>query len=138
MSKTLLVVDDAAIVRAKIKEVAEEIGWTVVGEAQNGKEAVEIFAQKRPFIVTLDLVMPECDGLQALREILAMDPEAKVIVISALGQKNILKDAFKLGAADFLIKPFDRRMLINTLQQFVAEGYQSPTRVAVEHAACEN
>jgi len=134
MMKTLLIVDDAAIVRTKIKEAATEAGWVVVGEAKNGKEAVELFVQKKPLIVTLDLVMPECDGLQALREILAVDPEAKVVVISALGQKDILKDAFKLGAADFLIKPFDRRMLINTLEQFVTEGYQSPTRAVLEQA----
>jgi len=134
MMKTLLIVDDAAIVRTKIKEAATEAGWVVVGEAKNGKEAVELFVQKKPLIVTLDLVMPECDGLQALREILAVDPEAKVVVISALGQKDILKDAFKLGAADFLIKPFDRRMLINTLEQFVTEGYQSPSKAVLEQA----
>ena len=71
-------------------------------------------------MVTLDLVMPEYDGIYALREILAVDPNAKVVVISALGQKNVLKDAFKLGAADFVVKPFDKRGLTNTLEQFAA------------------
>jgi two-component system chemotaxis response regulator CheY len=71
---------------------------------------------------TIDLVMPEYDGIYALREIMALDPNAKVIVVSALGQKNILKDAFKLGATDFIVKPFDKRTRANTLEQFVSTG----------------
>jgi len=118
MAKTLLIVDDAAVVRQKIKDVASGAGWEVVGEAGNGAEAVRRYAELRPAAVTLDLVMPEFDGIHALREIMAIDPDAKVIVVSALGQKNILKDAFKLGAADFIIKPFDRQALVNTLEQF--------------------
>jgi len=118
MDKTLLVVDDAVIVREKIKETARAAGWEVVGEASNGKDAVRRYAELRPAAVTLDLVMPEYDGIYALREILATDPNAKVVVVSALGQKNVLKDAFKLGAADFVVKPFDRRTLAATLEQF--------------------
>jgi two-component system, chemotaxis family, chemotaxis protein CheY len=120
MAKTLLVVDDALIIREKIKETARGAGWEIVGEACNGQEAVERYAQLRPTAVTLDLVMPETDGIFALRGILAIDPGAKVIVVSALGQKNVLKDAFKLGAADFVVKPFDRRTLTSTLEQFAA------------------
>jgi two-component system, chemotaxis family, chemotaxis protein CheY len=116
--KTLLVADDAAIVREKIKEAARQAGWEIVGEARNGKEAVERYVALRPAVVTLDLVMPEYDGIYALREILTVDPNAKVIVVSALGQKNVLKDAFRLGAADFVVKPFDKRALTNTLEQF--------------------
>ena len=118
MAKTLLVTDDAAIIRAKIKEVAMSVGWTIVGEAKNGKEAVEKFAQLRPTVMTVDLVMPEYDAIYALREVLALDPNAKVVVISAIGQKHILKDAFQIGAADFVVKPFDKAMLIKTLEQF--------------------
>ncbi|MCE5266535.1 MAG: response regulator [Planctomycetaceae bacterium] len=118
MANTLLVIDDAAIVREKVKEAARIAGWEIVGEAGNGREGVERFAQLRPSVVTLDLVMPECDGICALREIMAIDPTAKVVVISALGQKNILKDAFKMGASDFVIKPFDWHTLTSTLEQF--------------------
>ena len=135
MKKTLIVTDDATIVREKIKEVARSAGWEIVAEAKNGKEAVEKFAELRPMAMTIDLVMPEYDGIYALREIMALDPNAKVIVVSALGQKNILKDAFKLGAADFIVKPFDKRTLANTLEQTVSaaqtgeaapsEGYAS-------------
>jgi len=79
---------------------------------------VERYSATKPSVTTLDLVMPEFDGIYALREIMASNPEAKVIVISALGQKNILKDAFKLGAADFVVKPFDGPTLASTLEQF--------------------
>jgi two-component system, chemotaxis family, chemotaxis protein CheY len=119
MEKTLLIIDDAMIVREKIKDTARDAGWEIVGEASNGKEGVERYLELRPTAVTLDLVMPEFDGIYALREILAADPGAKIVVVSALGQKNVLKDAFKLGAADFIVKPFDRRTLAATLEQFI-------------------
>jgi two-component system chemotaxis response regulator CheY len=120
--KTLLIADDAAIIRAKIKETALGAGWTIVAEARNGKEAVDRYAEHHPAAVTVDLVMPEYDGIYALREILAQDPNAKVIVVSAIGQKNVLKDAFNIGAADFIVKPFDKNALIKTLEQFATAG----------------
>jgi two-component system, chemotaxis family, chemotaxis protein CheY len=140
MAKTLLVADDAAIVRAKIKEAAGSAGWEIVGEARNGKEAVDRYVELRPMVTTIDLVMPEYDGIYALREIMTLDPNAKVVVISALGQKNILKDAFKLGAIDFIVKPFDKRALANTLEQLVAgaeasDGGPSPASGSAESGA---
>jgi len=126
MAKTLLVIDDAVIVREKIKEAARGAGWEIVGEARNGQEGVKRFSELRPAVVTLDLVMPEYDGIYALREILTVDPDAKVIVVSALGQKNVLKDAFKLGAADFVVKPFDKQTFINTLEQFASPPVPTP------------
>jgi two-component system, chemotaxis family, chemotaxis protein CheY len=132
MAKTLLVTDDAAIIRAKIKEAAIGAGWTIVAEARNGKEAVERYTELRPTAVTIDLVMPEYDGIYGLREILAVDPNAKVVVISAIGQKNILKDAFKLGAADFVVKPFDKQTLARTLEQFVPAEAAAPAAAAGE------
>ena len=120
MAKTLLVTDDALIIREMIKDAAVSAGWEIAGEAGNGQEAVERYRELRPDACTLDLVMPEYDGLHALRGILGIDPEARVVVVSALDQKNVLKDAFKLGAADFLVKPFDKRVLIETLEQQVA------------------
>jgi two-component system, chemotaxis family, chemotaxis protein CheY len=117
MAKTLLVADDAAIIRAKIKEVALSAGWSIAAEARNGKEAVERYNECHPTAVTVDLVMPEYDGIYALREILTADPNAKVIVVSAIGQKGVLKDAFNLGATDFIVKPFDKQVLLKTLEQ---------------------
>jgi two-component system, chemotaxis family, chemotaxis protein CheY len=124
MTKTLLIVDDAAVIRQKIRDIACSAGWQVLGEAADGGGAVQLYDELRPTAVTLDLVMPELDGIHALRGILSIDPDAKVIVVSALGQKNILKDAFKLGASDFITKPFDRQNLINTLEQFAV--YEDP------------
>lgn len=127
MAKTLVVTDDAAIIRQKVKEAARSAGWEIVGEARNGKEAVERYAELRPSVMTIDLVMPEYDGIYALREIMALDPNAKVIVVSAIGQKSVLQDAFKLGAADFIVKPFDKQALAKTLDQFA--GCEEPAAV---------
>jgi two-component system, chemotaxis family, chemotaxis protein CheY len=122
MAKTLVVTDDAAIIRQKVKEAARSAGWEIVGEAKNGKEAVERYVELHPTAMTIDLVMPEYDGIHALREIMALDPNAKIIVVSAIGQKSVLQEAFKLGAVDFITKPFDKQTLVKTLEQFVVDG----------------
>lgn len=109
MSHTLLVTDDSMIVREMIKDLATEAGWTVVGEAANGQEAIDRFRELRPDAMTLDLVMPEFDGLHALRGVRQCDPNAKVLVVSAIDQTDVLQEAVKLGAADFIVKPFDKR-----------------------------
>ena len=119
MSRTLLVTDDAIIIREIIKDVAESAGWTIVGEASNGQEAIDRYVELRPDACTLDLVMPEYDGLHALRGIIAANPNAKVLVVSALEQTAVLKEAFRAGATDFLVKPFDKDVLIRTLDQMV-------------------
>jgi len=121
MSKRLLITDDAMIIREMIKEVATRAGWEVVGEATDGAMAVESYQQLRPDVVTLDLVMPHYDGLYALRGILAADPEAKVVVVSAVDQTSVLKEAFKLGATDFVVKPFEKQALVDTLAQLAPE-----------------
>jgi two-component system, chemotaxis family, chemotaxis protein CheY len=119
MTRTLLVTDDAMIIRQLIKDMAGSTGWEVVGEASNGQEAIDRYRQLRPDAVTLDLVMPEHDGLHALHGIMEFDPAAKVLVVSALEQRGVLKDAFKAGAADFIAKPFDRKSLQTTLDHLV-------------------
>jgi len=120
MSKRILVADDALIIREMIKDRAREAGFEVVGEAVNGREAFEKYADLRPDVVTMDLVMPDYDGLYGLREIMQACAEAKVVVVSALDQKPVLKEAFKLGAADFIVKPFDHALLIQTLERVIA------------------
>jgi two-component system chemotaxis response regulator CheY len=119
MPVRMLVVDDAMIIRELIKEAAGEAGFTVVGEGANGQEAIERYRELRPDVVTLDLVMPQFDGLHALEGILGIDPQARVIVVSALEQTTILKDAFRKGAADFITKPFDKKLLIATIENVV-------------------
>lgn len=121
MTKTLLVADDALIIREIIKDMATSAGWTVVGEASNGQEAIERYRELRPDVVTLDLVMPERDGLYALHGIMELDPHAKVLLVSALEQRGVLKDAFKAGAADFVSKPFDKDNLQSTLAQLLPD-----------------
>jgi len=122
MSRTLLIVDDAIVIREMIKDIVTSAGWTVVGEGANGRQAIDCYQQLRPDAVTLDLVMPEFDGLHGLRGIKSVDPEARVLIVSALNQKAVLKDAFRAGATDFLVKPFDRTALTSTLDQMVPGG----------------
>ncbi len=122
MSKKLLVIDDALIIRAMIKDAAETAGWQIAGEASNGQEAVERYQQLDPDAVTLDLVMPDYDGLHALRGILEHDPDAKVLIVSALDQRNVLKDAINLGAADFIVKPFQKDCLTGALEKMVSSN----------------
>ena len=115
MTRRLLIADDAEIMREIIKDTATEAGWEVVGFACDGQEAIEKYKELSPDVVTLDLVMPQYDGLYGLRGILAYDANATVLVVSALDQRNVLKDAFKTGATDFLVKPFDKAQLISAL-----------------------
>ncbi len=103
----LLIVDDALIMRMKIKEIANAAGWDVVAEAKNGQQAVELYQQHQPDLVTLDMVMPELDGLAALRAIRQLDPQAQVVMVSAVDQKDRLNDCITSGAVDFIVKPFD-------------------------------
>lgn len=96
-------------------------GWEVVGEASNGQEAIERYRELHPDAVTLDLVMPEYDGLYALHGIMEFDSEAKILVVSAVEQRGVLKDAIKAGASDFVAKPFDKQSLAVTLEQLVPQ-----------------
>jgi two-component system, chemotaxis family, chemotaxis protein CheY len=113
--KRLLVVDDALFMRKMICGVATEAGWEVVGEAGDGRTAVSLYQQLHPDLVTMDLVMPVMGGLEALRHIRAIDPDAKVIVVTALDQKQVLMDSIRDGAIDFIVKPFERERVLNLL-----------------------
>ncbi len=115
--KRLLVVDDALFMRKLIFGVAIEAGWDVVGEAANGEEAVSLYQQLRPDLVTMDLVMPVMGGLEALRKIRELDPRAQVVVVTALDQKQALMDSIRDGAIDFIVKPFERERVLNLLRK---------------------
>ncbi len=127
MSKTLLVVDDSLIIRKMIGDTATEAGWRVVGEASNGQEAIDRYVELRPDLVTLDLIMPDTDGLHGLHGIMQKDPNAKVVVVSALEQKGVLQEAFRAGAADFLLKPINRALLADTFRQLAGDASPAST-----------
>ena len=116
--KRLLVVDDALIMRAMIKDIAQQAGWEIAGEATNGRECLERFRELSPDLVTLDIVMPELDGVKALRQLREEHPNAAVVMVSAIDQKEKLAECIRLGARDFIVKPFDRDHLRSLFQRY--------------------
>ena len=111
----VLVVDDAAFMRKMLSDALASGGHEVVGEADNGVEAVERFQELRPELTTLDITMPEKDGLAALAEIIAIDPAARVVMCSALGQEGKVLESIKLGAKDFVVKPFQAERVLEAV-----------------------
>jgi two-component system, chemotaxis family, chemotaxis protein CheY len=116
----ILVVDDAAFMRRMVIDVLESGGHEVVGEAGNGNEALARFQELRPDVTTLDITMPEKDGLTALREIIALDPGAKVVMCSALSQESKVLEAVRSGAKDFIAKPFQAGRVLSAIDKVVA------------------
>lgn len=112
----ILITDDAAFMRAMLRNVLEGDGYTIVAEAVNGVEAVNLYKQHRPDLVTMDITMPEMDGLTALAEIRRMDPQAKVIMCSAMGQQKVVVDAIRSGAKDFMVKPFQKERVLEAIR----------------------
>lgn len=113
----VLVVDDAAFMRKMVSDALMGGGHEIVGEAANGAEAVQRFQELRPDIMTLDITMPEKDGLAALKEIIAVDPGAKVVMCSALGQESKVLESIKLGAKDFVVKPFQVDRVLSAVEK---------------------
>ena len=128
-AKRVLIVDDALIMRKRIKDIAEEAGWQVAGEAKNGEEAVSLYQQESPDLVTLDIVMPEMDGVSALKQIIRNDPHARVAMISGVNQKKKLAECIQAGAIDFIVKPFDKASLRRFFEKYLAaESQKQETR----------
>jgi two-component system chemotaxis response regulator CheY len=115
----ILIVDDAAFMRMMVKENLKKSGYTEFAEAGNGEEALAQYAQIRPDLVLLDITMPVKDGITALQEIKAQDPNAKVVMCSAMGQENMVIEAVKLGALDFIVKPFKPERLLQTVKNIL-------------------
>ena len=118
--KRVLVVDDAAFMRMAIKRILDGNGFEVIGEAENGAIAVKKYKELKPDIVTMDITMPEMTGLEALKEIRKFDPEAKVIMVSAMGQEGMVRETIMLGAKSFIVKPFKNDYVIQTLNKVLA------------------
>jgi two-component system chemotaxis response regulator CheY len=118
MSK-ILIADDAAFMRIMVRDNLAKAGYSDFSEARNGEEVVEIFAAERPDLVLLDITMPVKDGITALNEIRGIDPEAKVVMCSSMGQETAVIQAVKLGALDFIVKPFRPGRLIQTVNNAI-------------------
>ena len=116
----VLVVDDAAFMRKMVGDALAKGGHEVVGEAGNGSEAIDRYRELKPDVMTLDITMPERDGIAALKDIIELDPAAKVVMCSALGQESKVLESIKLGAKDFVVKPFQPHRVIGAVEQALA------------------
>ena len=116
----LLVVDDATIMRKRIAGIAREAGWEIVAEAKNGLEGLAMYREHEPDLVTLDIVMPELDGVETLRQLRTEAPESRVVMVSAVDQRAKLRECIALGALDFVVKPFDKERLLSLFKKYGA------------------
>ncbi len=117
MAVNILIVDDLAFIKIVLRDILEKSGFRVVGEASNGDEAIRLYQEKRPDVVLMDITMPGMDGLTALKRIRDMDPAARVIICSALGQQRLIVQAIQLGAKDFIVKPFQPQRVVSALKK---------------------
>jgi len=113
--KKVLIVDDAAFMRGSLRMMLERNGFEVIGEAENGNIAVQKYTELKPDLVTMDITMPEMDGIGALKQIKQLDPSSKIIMISALGQESYVREAIILGAKGFVVKPFKEDAVVKAL-----------------------
>lgn len=118
--KRILVVDDAAFMRMMLKDILQKGGYEVVGEAVNGIDAIEKYNALKPDLVTMDITMPEMEGIEALQKIRSADPGAKVIMCSAMGQQLMVVQAIQSGAKDFVVKPFQPDRVLAAVQKVLA------------------
>ncbi|MBQ8982870.1 MAG: response regulator [Lachnospiraceae bacterium] len=119
MAKNILICDDAAFMRMMIKDILTKNGYNVVAEAENGAKAVEKYQETKPDLVLMDITMPEMDGIQALKKIKSMDPNASVIMCSAMGQQAMVIESIQSGARDFIVKPFQPDRVIEAVKKVV-------------------
>ena len=117
MGKSILICDDAAFMRMMLKDILVKEGFEVVGEAVNGADGVEKYNSLKPDLVTMDITMPEMDGIAALKAIKASDPAAKVIMCSVMGQQAMVIESIQAGARDFIVKPFQKDRVIEAIRK---------------------
>lgn len=117
MSQTVLICDDAIFMRTMIGDILTQAGFQVLGEAENGVQAVDRYRELKPDFVTMDIVMPEMGGIDAVREIMREDPEAKILMCSAMGQQALVIEAIQAGARDFVVKPFQPSRVLEAVQR---------------------
>ena len=117
MAHRILIVDDAAFMRMMIKDILVKNGYDVVGEGADGHQAIELYKETNPDLVTMDITMPEMDGITALKVIRKINPNAKVIMCSAMGQQKIVRESIEAGAKDFIVKPFEEIRVIDAINR---------------------
>ena len=117
MGKNILICDDAAFMRMMIKNTLTQNGYTDIIEAKDGAEAVQMYSDEKPDLVIMDITMPNMDGIEALRTIKGSNPESRVVMCSALGQEKMVLEAIKLGAEDFIVKPFKPERIMKTIDK---------------------
>jgi two-component system chemotaxis response regulator CheY len=117
MAINVLIVDDLAFIKIVLRDILEKAGFRVVGEASNGAQAITMYQDTRPDVVLMDITMPDMDGLTALKKLREIDPEARVIICSALGQQRLIVQAIQLGAKDFIVKPFQPPRVVSALKK---------------------
>lgn len=115
--KKILVVDDAAFMRLMLKGILSKNGYEIVGEAENGEEAVEKYRSLSPDLVTMDITMPIMEGVEAVRQIKKLDPNAKIIMCSAMGQQTMVVESLQAGAKDFIVKPFQEERVLESIRK---------------------
>ncbi len=120
MAKRVLIVDDAVFMRMMIKDILTKNGYEIAGEASNGIEAVQEYQNTKPDIVTMDITMPEMNGIEAVKEIRKIDPNARIIMCSAMGQQAMVMEAIQAGARDFVVKPFQSDRVLDALNKALA------------------
>jgi two-component system chemotaxis response regulator CheY len=113
----ILVTDDAAFMRMQLKNIFQSLGHEVVGEAENGQVAIDMYSELKPDLVTMDITMPEMNGVEAVKNIKANDPGATIIMCSAMGQQQMVLEAIQAGAKDFIVKPFDQDRIKQALEK---------------------
>lgn len=122
MALRVMVVDDALFMRNMLKDIFVRAGYEVVAEAENGEVALELYLETRPDLVTMDIVMPKKSGIEALQEIMASDPDAFVVMVSALGQDSLVLEAVESGAKDFIVKPFKEEKVLDIVRRITGQG----------------
>ena len=111
-----IIVDDASIMRIRLREILEK-EYAIVAEASNGEEALQMYNEHAPDFLTLDITMPQMNGLEAMKSILSLHPDARIVIVSAVGQKQIVFEALEMGARDFIVKPFDPERVLKAIRR---------------------
>jgi two-component system chemotaxis response regulator CheY len=120
MLRTVLICDDAVFMRTMLSDILTQAGFAVIGQAQTGEEAVNKFKELQPDLVTMDIVMPDMGGIEAVRRIVAEYPDAKILMCSAMGQQSLVVEAIQAGARDFVVKPFQASRVLEAVQRVIS------------------